>query len=366
MAGILRTPGSKAKHVPVLRPFLDPLICPTSTFVDLYVGGGSVLLDVAERFPDIPLVVNDADPGISALWAVLGGSEDDVLALESMLDVTPTRALWERLRANVPEDPVERAFSVIYLSRTSFGGSLAARAMKNIGSRYNPAGIRQQIRRAWELLRGRLTVTSIDAVAWLDEHNDDQGLVLFVDPPYVEEGNDLYRVSMQPREHAALRDSLRGRDGWVLTYREHVTVRHLYGAWCDIRTSPKGQGEVVIVPAGAPGAVPADEFSDSHDLAEDRSVSDIAEAKEAPAMAGNGDIPLGSNRGDEYAGNTDNCVQQLAYRPEQAAAQVGLHKNTIEAEIREGRLRAKKKGRATVIPHEYLMAWLNDLPDYER
>ncbi|MGE3752809.1 MAG: DNA adenine methylase [Planctomycetota bacterium] len=292
MTGVIRVPGSKKQHLSVLRPFLDPLINQTSTFVDLFVGGGSVLLDVAERYPDIPLVANDADEGIAALWKVVGGAEPGVTALESMLDVRPTRALWERLRAKVPEDPVEAAFAVIFLSRTSFGGSLVARAMKDIGSRYNPQGIRRQIRRARDLLYGRLVVSSMDAVAWLDEHRADQGAVLFVDPPYVAEGNDLYRVGMSPREHAALRDRLRDRDNWVLTYRDHPTVRHLYRDWCDIHDSPKGRGEVVVLPAGAPGQVPAEGFSDSHDLAEDHSVSEVVMAQNTHRPIGVG--PSGS------------------------------------------------------------------------
>lgn len=264
----------------MLRPFIDPLVTPDTTFVDLFVGGGSVLLDIAARFPDIPLVANDADAGIAALWSVLGGAEDDVLGLESMLDVEPTRDLWESLRADVSEDPVEAAFSVIYLSRTSYGGSLAARAMKDIGSRYSPAGIRKQIRCAWELLHGRLTVTSMDAVAWLGEHRGDESNVLFADPPYFVEGKDLYRVAMSPREHAALRDRLRDKSNWVLTYRDNPIVRHLYGCWCDIQCSPKGKDEVVIVPAGAAGRMSTEASPDSHDLTGERSVSEYSMAQD--------------------------------------------------------------------------------------
>lgn len=349
----------------MLRPFIDPLISPTSTFVDLYVGGGSVLLDVAERYPDIPLVANDRDRGIAALWTVLGGPEKDVAALESMLDVDPTRDLWERLRTEVPGDPIEAAFAVIYLSRTSFNGSLVARAKKDIGSRYNPAGIRRQIRRAWELLRGRLTVTSMDAVAWLDEHTDDQDLVVFVDPPYVAEGNALYRVGMSARAHAALRDRLRERTGWVLTYRDHPTVRHLYGVWCDIHSSPKGQDEVVIVPAGAPGEVSAEEISDSHDLTGDHSVSDSSSDKETAAVAQQSDIPLGPSATQPYAGRRGEVVTPIAVRVKDAASCVGLHENTLWAEIREGRLEARKSGRAILVPLTALHEWFNNLPKYE-
>ncbi len=254
-----------------------------------------MLLDVAERYPDIALVAIDLDPGIVALWSVVAGPEEEVAALESMLEVEPTRELWERLRVETPADPVRVAFATTYLSRTSFGGSLAARAMKNIGSRYNPAAIRKQIRRARELLRGRLSVTSVDAVAWLDAHRGDEKNVVFVDPPYVSEGNALYRVGMTPREHSVLRDRLRNMNDWVATYRDHPTIRHLYSSWCDIYCSPQGKSELVIVPAGAPGRVPADEFSDSHDLEQDQPVSEVLMAQDAQDC-----IAVGSSEGSNY------------------------------------------------------------------
>lgn len=49
---------------------------------------------------------------------------------------------------------------------------------------------------------------------------------------------------------------------------------------------------------------------------------------------------------------------RLAYRPEEAAAAVGVGRTTIFEEIRAGRLRARKVGRATLIAEADLRAWV--------
>lgn len=55
--------------------------------------------------------------------------------------------------------------------------------------------------------------------------------------------------------------------------------------------------------------------------------------------------------------------EQLAYTPEQAAAKVGLSKDTIMRQIRAGKLRAKKVGRLYSIPEKNLREWHQGLED---
>ena len=56
-------------------------------------------------------------------------------------------------------------------------------------------------------------------------------------------------------------------------------------------------------------------------------------------------------------------LPRLAYRPDDAAKAVGVGRTTIFEEIRAGRLRAKKVGRATIIAESDLRAWLDALLD---
>ncbi len=50
---------------------------------------------------------------------------------------------------------------------------------------------------------------------------------------------------------------------------------------------------------------------------------------------------------------------RMALRPQEAAAALGLHRDTIDNEIRAGRLSSKKLGHARVIPIQAIIEWLD-------
>ena len=80
--GITRWCGSKDRMRSVINSYLQPLLDTASSFHDVTVGGGSILCEVARRYPDLPLHANDADPGVAALWSVVSGPLPDVRRLE--------------------------------------------------------------------------------------------------------------------------------------------------------------------------------------------------------------------------------------------------------------------------------------------
>ena len=53
---------------------------------------------------------------------------------------------------------------------------------------------------------------------------------------------------------------------------------------------------------------------------------------------------------------------KLAFRPENAAQAADVGVTKIRTEIREGRLRARKSGKATLIEADDLKAWIKSLP----
>ena len=56
-------------------------------------------------------------------------------------------------------------------------------------------------------------------------------------------------------------------------------------------------------------------------------------------------------------------VERLAYDTDQLRDKAGVGKTTIFAEIRAGRLKARRLGRKLLFRHDDVMAWLNDLPE---
>ena len=51
---------------------------------------------------------------------------------------------------------------------------------------------------------------------------------MFLDPQYYEAGNQLYNFTWTDADHIRLRDALRGKSNWVMSYDDHPFIRDLY------------------------------------------------------------------------------------------------------------------------------------------
>ena len=188
-----------------------------------------------------------------------------------MREAKPTVELRAAIKRQFPEDRVARAFQAIFVNRTSFSGIWSAGPLggrdqrkSKITDRWRPENVVRALREARELLEGRLQVASMDAVAYVTcmVEEDPDGLY-YLDPPYIQEGWQLYREIMTTGDHERLAAVLRQVPRWVLSYDLCEEVRALY-SWASIQevetcyTTAKTRGakkrarrrEVVVVPGG--------------------------------------------------------------------------------------------------------------------
>lgn len=230
---IFRFPGSKAKFMGELVPFLDRLVHGRSNYHDVYTGGGSVALFVARRQPHLQLHLNDLDPDLSAFWRVVAGQKVDDLC--GMVNIRPTLDLFYELRNRTPKTLVERAFRAVFFNRCCFSGLLHGSPMggvrqlspNKVFARFNGRRLVQEIKETHHLLAGRTRVTCMDGVDYVRRHPD---AALYLDPPFLEKGDSLYRERMTLASHLRLSKALRNATGWVLSYDRSPIIKELY-AW---------------------------------------------------------------------------------------------------------------------------------------
>lgn len=67
-----------------------------------------------------------------------------------------------------------------------------------------------------------------------------------------------------------------------------------------------------------------------------------------------------SSRHDPPTTIEDESPSVLAVRPDRAAEMLGISRSTLFAELRAGRLRSCRVGRARVLRVEHLQQWLRD------
>ena len=245
------------------------------------------------------MVIGDRDPWMSAFWRVMGGKSSQAEELASLVEKTvPTIEMFVGLRAAVGRDfhaedgivvnasdttrngdlnghaerpalseeeavavvegvasaprvgtygidaesEVGKAFLAVFFNRTTFSGILtsgpiggyAQSSAYPVGCRYNGRALASKIRACHASLSGRTTVLEADFADTLALTGD--GLA-YVDPPYYEQGNSLYRCGMTHGDHVRLARVLEAADyPWTLSYDEHPEVRALYEPFAAVES----------------------------------------------------------------------------------------------------------------------------------
>jgi DNA adenine methylase len=238
---ILRFPGAKTKLLPRLRPYLDKLVDGQDSFHDAFIGSGAVLLDTAQRHPNLRLCANDADAELIAFWRVVSGRSVEPLC-DRILSTRPTLRLFEDMLAAKPTKPEDIAFRFYFLNRTSFSGlwrggpigGYTQRSEWKVGEEWRPEKSVKDIVEGNRLLRGRLTLSCLSGAEYVAGNFKKP---LFIDPPYFGRGDRLYREKMTFAEYLALSRLLRNARLWVLTLDDNPVVRQLY-SWACLHVIP--------------------------------------------------------------------------------------------------------------------------------
>jgi DNA adenine methylase len=274
---LMKYPGGKAKTVPLFRSYLDPWLSldTTTEYHEIFVGGGPILLSVAQAFPNLSLYVNDLDENMFSFWSVLGQSSDEeFFELLRRLDISPTiEMFWEERERSKSQERtrLEKAFHAMFFHKTTFGGQysgnpIGGREQKSkyaVNCHYTAKNIIRKLGVARKLLYGRLSVTNLHVVDYLAVLQESGvAAVTYLDPPYYGPGPSLYPVFMTETDHQAMAGALRTLPGhWVLSYDDHPRVRELY-PWAAVTTVPfrysstnhgkkrawKDQNELIIQP----------------------------------------------------------------------------------------------------------------------
>jgi DNA adenine methylase len=207
-----------------------------ATYVDPFVGGGSVAIYVANHHPDTELVLNDIDPRVAAFWSVV--SDDRYPEFRARIEaLTPTVGTWTAAREErAYRTEIDLAVCGLFLNRCTFSGNMSLSSGGPIGG-HDQSG-KWKIDARWKL---DLLLPNLDAVHGLlagrvdSRCGDWKGVadiegVHYYDPPYVDASvKALYYSGFDVDEHLYLRDHLRRLESpWVLSYEHGEKIDWLY------------------------------------------------------------------------------------------------------------------------------------------
>lgn len=230
----LNWPGGKRWFV---CNYADLLLCNHGTYIEPFLGAGSVYFHVQPR----QALLGDINADLINAYQVI---KDDWQALESSLKYRQRRhrengdRYYYWLRERTPSSPWQRASRLIYLNRTCFNGiyRVNRRGQFNVprGSKEKVVNKSDDFEAMSELLAGA-QLTAGDFEALVDRAGE--GDLVFCDPPYTVRHNYngfrkynevLFSWADQERLAGALLRAARRGAQVLCTNAYHQSVRDLY------------------------------------------------------------------------------------------------------------------------------------------
>lgn len=242
----LRYPGGKARVAPYLAALIRLQAVRPKTYVEPFAGGAGAALRLLADEVVSTIRINDLSPGIAAFWrSVFFNTEKLATKVEAAhVDLEHWHAARSVFENPTGHDDLELGFATFFLNRSNRSGILKARPIGGleqtgawkIDARFNRQDLAARIRHIGHYRR-RVTVTQLDARELLRQLEPlGMDAFVYVDPPYIAQGEGLYLDSLSFKDHEELAEQLRASQlHWLLTY--DVSEKITKDLYADMRTA---------------------------------------------------------------------------------------------------------------------------------
>lgn len=212
-------------------------------YIEPFAGGCGLAIKLLLKNDVQKIIINDLDPAIHAFWYnVLYHSEDLVLKI---LNTPITINEWEKQHAvyeKYGSDPtsLDLAFATFFLNRTNRSGIIRGGPIGGMNQdgkykldcRFNKDDLIRKIRAIAEQ-RNRISLYNLDAnilIKNMRHYKDLDHAFCFFDPPYYNQGGNLYKNSLKNADHVKLHSNITSLKSihWVTTYDHQETISKIY------------------------------------------------------------------------------------------------------------------------------------------
>lgn len=237
----LRYPGGKRKLAPYIAEAIRMNGLRPRLFVEPFAGGASVSIYMLEQGLVDQIALGEKDELVAAFWKTV--FFDHEWLINQLENLQPSLPLWIEFREAEPQNDRERALKCLFLNRTSFSGILNNTAgplgghkqasRYPIHCRFYPQTVIRRIR-ALAALAGRVCFVHLgewqETIARAEKiHFGKQDTFFYLDPPFYQKADRLYRYWFDGAAHHALRDQVSGLNGYyVLSYDATQPIIDMY------------------------------------------------------------------------------------------------------------------------------------------
>jgi DNA adenine methylase len=260
----LRYPGSKRRLIGYIKKALEINNFKPSLYVEPFVGGGSVAIQLLHEDLVDKVIINDKDPWIASFWKTVFFDTEWLVKQVKTIDVSLDE--WKKFKSSEPETIRDQALACFFLNRTSFSGILRDE-VGPLGGRLQASEYKIDCRFTRPTLVDRIEAIAhyrdriLDVLncswaeifepiqnAQLTHHIPSEETFFYLDPPFFDEAESLYRFYFLQNDHEHLRDYLLSlEDKWILSYDSEEQVEALYGSAIKKGTNGTSKHSVELI-----------------------------------------------------------------------------------------------------------------------
>jgi len=238
-----RYPGSKYVLADYFQSVIAENFLTGCHLYEPYAGGASLSLCLLSRGVISRATLVERDPLIYAFWKCVKTQPEELCKRIQQLTVSiPT---WKRFRRYLAANALREyplldlGIAGLFFNRTNFSGIIAAKPIGGmsqqsdykIGCRFNKARIVGMIEQIAKV-SSALNVHYGDAISFLKRRREKiakEHSLVYVDPPYLQQGKKLYRYHFVEKQHQKLAEFMNPATfKWIVSYDNHPTIRALF------------------------------------------------------------------------------------------------------------------------------------------
>ncbi|WP_269086386.1 DNA adenine methylase [Mycobacteroides abscessus] len=247
----LRYPGGKGRMAAALAELFAAQfgLMAVEIWIEPFAGGAGAGLHLLAQDVVEEIWLTEKNRALAAFWRTVVQNGAELSAL--IRACSPDMHTWHDAKGVVAAaeagetiNDLDLAFAALVINRCSRSGMVTTRVgpiggksqngPDNIRARWNSAGLADRIDWIWARAE-RVRISEGDAaehIAALDGSvGIEEEVLLFVDPPYLVQGNRLYAAGMSYDDHKNLAYALNNCGArWLLTYDSDERILDLYPA----------------------------------------------------------------------------------------------------------------------------------------
>ncbi|WP_368346716.1 DNA adenine methylase [Peptostreptococcus anaerobius] len=240
----LRYPGGKTQLSRFVMQLLELNKLDDIVYVEPFAGGFGAGLELLFKNKVKSVIINDYDVAIYSIWyAILNETERFI---NDIINVKINIQEWE-IQKNIYNKSLEEkyysyelAFATYFLNRTNrsgiiTGGPIGGKNQKGnykLDCRFNKNDLIRKIVRISDY-KDKIQLYNMEANDFIDKiilrHNPNK-IFTFFDPPYYEQGKNLYTNFFKHEDHLNLQGKINNLTDyyWILTYDNKEEILSIY------------------------------------------------------------------------------------------------------------------------------------------